>query len=91
MNSVRMYEALRPALGDDNAQVVVDEIAGIRETDINRLKEVFATKVELKEEIKSLDHHLSGKIDEIYWLLGQTAILVGLILAILRIRMVNIF
>lgn len=85
-----MYEALRPAPGDDNAEVVVDEIAGIREIDINRLKEVFATKVELKEEIKALDHHLSGKIDKIYWfLLGQTAILVGLILAILR--MVNIF
>lgn len=86
MNTIKMYEALRSFLGDENAKVVVDEIANIRELDYAKLKEVFATKEDLHTSINSLERRLSDKIDKIYWfILGQTAILVGLILAILRL------
>ena len=90
MNTVTIYEALRPSLGEENAKTVASEIANIRELDIQRMKEVFATKVEMKEELAAVERRLSDKIDnkinKIYWfLLGQTAILVGLILAILRL------
>lgn len=90
MNTVTIYEALRPTLGNDNAKAVADEIANAKELDTQRLKEVFATKVELKVELSEMERRLSEKIDDkinkIYWfLLGQTAILVGLILAILRL------
>ena len=90
MNTVNIYEALRPTLGNDNAKVVADEIGNVRELDVQKLKETFATKVELKVELSEMGRRLSDKIDDkinkIYWfLLGQTAILVGLILAILRL------
>ncbi len=86
MNTLTIYEALRPALGNDNAKAVADEIATANELDIQRLKEVFATKVELSEMERRLSDRIGDKINKIYWfLLGQTAILVGLILAILRL------
>lgn len=90
MNTVNIYEALRPTLGNDNTKVVADEIGNVRELDVQKLKEIFATKVELKVELSEMERRLSDKIDDkinkIYWfLLGQTAILVGLILAILRL------
>ena len=86
MNPVTIYEALRPTLGNDNAKVVAGEIASIKELDVQRLKEIFATKVELKDELSKIERSLSDKINKIYWfLLDQPAILVGLILAILRL------
>ena len=85
MNTVTIYEALRPALGNDN-KAVADEIATANELDIQRLKEVFATKVELSEMERRLSDRIDDKINKIYWfLLGQTAILVGLILANLQL------
>ena len=90
MNTVVIYEALRPSLGDENAKTVASEIANTRELDTQKMREIFATKAEMKEELATLERRLSDKIDDkinkIYWfLLGQTAILVGLILAILRL------
>jgi hypothetical protein len=90
MNTVTIYEALRPSLGEENAKTVANEIASIRELDVQKMKEVFATKAEMKEDLAAVERRLSDKIDnkinKIYWfLLGQTAILVGLILAILRL------
>ena len=83
MNTVTIYEALRPALGNDNAKAVAGEIATANELDIQRLKEVFATKVELSEVERRLSDRIDDKINKIYWfLLGQKAILVGLILAV---------
>ncbi|MGB3850512.1 MAG: hypothetical protein WA958_11140 [Tunicatimonas sp.] len=90
MNTVTIYEALRPSLGEDNTKTVANEIASVRELDTQRMKEIFATKVEMREELAAVERCLSDKIDskinKIYWfLLGQTAILVGMILAILRL------
>jgi hypothetical protein len=90
MNTVTIYEALRPSLGEENAKTVANEIASVRELDTQRMKEIFATKVEMREELAAVERRLSDKIDDkinkIYWfLLGQTAILVGMILAILRL------
>ena len=87
MNTVTIYEALRPSLGEENAKTVANEIASIRELDVQKMKEVFATKAEMKEDLAAVERRLSDKIDnkinKIYWfLLGQTAILVGLILAV---------
>ena len=90
MNTVTIYEALRPSLGEENAKTVANEIASIRELDVQKMKEVFATKAEMKEDLAAVERRLSDKIDnkinKIYWfLLGQTAILVGLILANLQL------
>ena len=90
MNTVTIYEALRPSLGEENAKTVANEIASIRELDVQKMKEVFATKAEMKEDLAAVERRLSDKIDnkinKIYWfLLGQTVILVGLILANLQL------
>ncbi len=72
----------------------------MEDQNIDQLKEVFATKEDLHRELRVLYSDLSDKIDrlsentnnkidskinKIYWvILGQTAIMVGIILAILR-------
>lgn len=86
MNTVTIYEALRPTLGNENAKTVANEIGSVRELDTQKMKEIFATKVEMAEMERRLSDKIDDKINKIYWfLLGQTAILVGLILAILRL------
>jgi hypothetical protein len=81
---------------DKEAETIVEEVASLQDQNIDRLKEVFATKEDLHRELRVLYSDLSdkidrlsestsSKIDKIYWsILGQTAIMVGLILAILR-------
>ncbi len=75
-------------------------MASLENQNIDRLKEIFATKEDLHRELRVLYSDLSNKIDnlslstnskidskidKIYWfILGQTAIMVGIILAILR-------
>lgn len=72
----------------------------MEDQNVDRLKEIFATKEDLHRELRVLysdlsnkfdnkiDNHannMNSKIDKIYWfILGQTAIMVGIILAILR-------
>ena len=85
----------------------MEEVASLQDQNIDRLKEIFATKEDLHRELRVLYSDLSNKIDnlslstnskidslaestnskidKIYWfILGQTAIMVGIILAILR-------
>lgn len=82
------------------AETIVEEIASLEDQNIDRLKDIFATKEDLHRELRVLytdlsnkiDNKIDGlsestnsKIDKIYWfILGQTAIMVGIILAILR-------
>lgn len=72
------------------AEAIVKEISSLENQNIDRLKEVFATKTELYEMerriTQTLGDKLDSKIDKIYWfIIGQTTVMVGLILAILRI------
>jgi hypothetical protein len=85
-----LYRALLSRFDPTEAETIVDEVASLNDQNIDRLKDIFATKEDLHKELRNLYNDLSNKIDKIYWfILGQTAIMVGLILAILR--MVNIF
>ncbi len=78
----------------------MEEVASLQDQNIDRLKEIFATKEDLHRELRvlysdlsnkfdnkidNLAENMNSKIDKIYWfILGQTAIMVGIILAILR-------
>ncbi|MGB3851926.1 MAG: hypothetical protein WA958_18295 [Tunicatimonas sp.] len=106
-----LYRALLSRFDDKEAETIVQEVASLEDQNIDRLKEIFATKEDLHRELRVLYSDLSNKfdskidglaastnskidnlaastnskIDKIYWfILGQTAIMVGLILAILR-------
>ena len=95
-----LYRALLSRFDDKEAETIVEEVASLEDQNIDRLKEVFATKEDLHRELRVLYSDLSdkidrlsentnnkidSKIDKIYWfILGQTAIMVGIILAILR-------
>ncbi len=85
---------------DKEAETIVEEVASLEDQNIDRLKEIFATKEDLHRELRvlysdlsnkfdnkidNLAENMNSKIDKIYWfILGQTAIMVGIILAILR-------
>lgn len=91
-----LYRALLSRFDAAEAETIVEEVASLEDQNIERLKDVFATKEDLHKELRVLYTDLSNKIDglsnstnskidKIYWfILGQTAIMVGLILAILR-------
>ena len=95
-----LYRALLSRFDDKEAETIVEEVASLEDQNIDRLKEIFATKEDLHRELRVLYSDLSdkidrlsestsnkidSKIDKIYWfILGQTAIMVGIILAILR-------
>ena len=95
-----LYRALLSRFDDKEAETIVEEVVSLEDQNIDRLKEVFATKEDLHRELRVLYSDLSdkidrlsentnnkidSKIDKIYWvILGQTAIMVGIILAILR-------
>ena len=128
-----LFQALRSKFDASQAEVIVEEIASLEDQNIERLKEVFATKDDLHRELRvlysdlstkidskidklsentdskinklsesvdskidklsesvdskigKLSEKLDTKIDRMYWfMLGQTAVMVGLILAILR-------
>ena len=117
-----LYRALLSRFDDKEAETIVEEVASLEDQNIDRLKEIFATKEDLHRELRVLysdlsnkfdskidslangtnnkidnlaestnnkiDHlaeSMNSKIDKIYWfILGQTAIMVGIILAILR-------
>ena len=68
----------------------------MEDQNIERLKKIFATKEDLHRELQTLSDRfdskfdnlsdkVDSKIDKMYWfMLGQTAIMVGLMLATLR-------
>jgi hypothetical protein len=88
-----LYRALLSKFDATEAETIVEEVASLESQNIERLKDVFATKEDLHKELRALQHGLytdlsnkiDTKVDKLYWfMLGQTAIMVGLILAILR-------
>ena len=95
-----LYRALLSRFDDKEAETIVEEVASLQDQNIDRLKEIFATKEDLHRELRvlysdlsnkfdnkidNLAENMNSKIDKIYWfILGQTAIMVGIILAILR-------
>ena len=95
-----LYRALLSRFDDKEAETIVEEVVSLEDQNIDQLKEVFATKEDLHRELRVLYSDLSDKIDrlsentnnkidskinKIYWvILGQTAIMVGIILAILQ-------
>jgi hypothetical protein len=86
MNQAHLYKILATRFDAAEAEDIVKEISSLENQNLDRLKEVFATKTELYEMERRITDNISSKIDKIYWfILGQTTIMVGLILAILTI------
>ena len=91
-----LYRALLSRFDAAEAETIVEEVASLENQNIERLKEIFATKEDLHRELQALSDRfdskfdnlsskVDSKMDKMYWfMLGQTAIMVGLILAILR-------
>jgi hypothetical protein len=86
MNQAHLYKILSTRFDAAEAEDIVKEISSLENQNLDRLKEVFAIKTEIYEMERRITENISSKIDKIYWfILGQTTIMVGLILAILRI------
>lgn len=93
MEQTKLYKALTSRFSESEAQEIVAQIASLESQNLDRMKEVFATKDDLRVLYKDLSSKIDNKIDKvdnkidkIYWfILGQTVALVGLFMAILRL------
>jgi len=66
--------------------MIIQRFNDLEVQNLDKLKDVFATKEDLYKVKEDIVEKVNSKIDKIYWfLIGQTAVLVMLVLAILRL------
>jgi hypothetical protein len=67
-------------------EMIIQRFNDLEVQNLDKLKDVFATKEDLYKVKEDIVEKMNSKIDKIYWfLIGQTAVLVMLVLAILRL------
>ncbi|MGB3587790.1 MAG: hypothetical protein WBA23_14680 [Tunicatimonas sp.] len=101
MNYAKVHEALRKVHSPEDAESIIQGFNDLEVQNLDKLKDVFATKQDLydtremlldkineseKRLSDKIDNKIDDKINKVYWfLIGQTAALIMLFLAILRL------
>jgi len=98
MNYAKVHEALRKVHSPEDAdrrsgETIVQGFNDLEVQNLDKLKDMFATKKDVYDtremllgKISESENRLSDKINTVYWfLMGQTAVLVMLVLAIHRL------